>query len=330
MNLHYTCMYVPYMATEEFLTMCTFIGQLIFNTYRLIIFQIRMRIQFALLIILVALAIMRTEARPPKKIPPPPLNISPEDLRRRPQPVQTGGERQPPAKARPDIDLEYARYLDQVVEALESDPNFKKRLASLKEEDLDNGYIRAEELDLIHHKVRSRLDDIKRREVERIKYLAMRQHEEDPTFLFMPSHVELTGPTFEKEDLTLLIKAAAKDLEEVDKARKEEFKRYEMEKKFQRKEHLKKIENEKEREAEENRILDMDKKHKDHEKPHHPMTKEQLEEVWEKQDHLDAQDFDPKTFFVMHDLNGDGHWDEDEVKVRLIAFKLKSVLELDL
>ena len=28
------------------------------------------------------------------------------------------------------------------------------------------------------------------------------------------------------------------------------------------------------------------------------------------------EDFDPKTFFAFHDLNGDGVWDQDEVKVR--------------
>ena len=27
------------------------------------------------------------------------------------------------------------------------------------------------------------------------------------------------------------------------------------------------------------------------------------------------EDFDPKTFFAFHDLNGDGVWDQDEVKV---------------
>ena len=59
-------------------------------------------------------------------------------------------------------------------------------------------------------------------------------------------------------------------------------------------------------------------KHKKHDTPHHPMTKDQLEEVWEEQDHMRAEDWDPKTFFAMHDLNGDGHWDEDEVKVRNI------------
>merc|ERR1712198_188391 len=45
------------------------------------------------------------------------------------------------------------------------------------------------------------------------------------------------------------------------------------------------------------------------------MTKDQLEEVWEEQDHMDPQDWDPKTFFNMHDLDGNGQWDENEVRV---------------
>merc|ERR1712227_1150948 len=42
---------------------------------------------------------------------------------------------------------------------------------------------------------------------------------------------------------------------------------------------------------------------------------DQLEEVWEEQDHMDPQDFDPKTFFMMHDLDGNGQWDENEVRI---------------
>jgi len=33
---------------------------------------------------------------------------------------------------------------------------------------------------------------------------------------------------------------------------------------------------------------------------HHPGSKQQLEEVWEKQDHMEDQEFDPKTFFHLH------------------------------
>lgn len=39
--------------------------------------------------------------------------------------------------------------------------------------------------------------------------------------------------------------------------------------------------------------------HYDLKQLHHPGSKQQLEEVWEKQDHMD-QEFDPKAFFMMH------------------------------
>ena len=33
---------------------------------------------------------------------------------------------------------------------------------------------------------------------------------------------------------------------------------------------------------------------------HHPLSEDQLEEVWEEQDHMDKDSFDPETFFRMH------------------------------
>ena len=54
----------------------------------------------------------------------------------------------------------------------------------------------------------------------------------------------------------------------------------------------------------------------DHEKIHHPGSKDQLEEVWEETDHLDKDDFDPKTFFKMHDTNSDGYLGECDGGVR--------------
>ena len=38
-------------------------------------------------------------------------------------------------------------------------------------------------------------------------------------------------------------------------------------------------------------------------------------QIWEDKDNMRPEDFDPKTFFAFHDLNGDGVWDQDEVKV---------------
>lgn len=57
----------------------------------------------------------------------------------------------------------------------------------------------------------------------------------------------------------------------------------------------------------------MEEKHKKHEKLHEPGHKAQLEEVWEEQDQM-QQEFNPKTFFMLHDIDGNGLWDQDEVK----------------
>ncbi len=137
----------------------------------------------------------------------------------------------------------------------------------------------------------------------------------DKKHLKIPQHVEIKSPTFEIDDLKRLIKATTKDLEEADRKRRDDFKRYEMEKKFEKEERLNHIDDETKRKEEENRFDEQEKKHKEHGKVHHPMTKDQLEEVWEDQDHMRADEWDPKTFFAMHDLNGDNHWDEDEVRV---------------
>merc|ERR1711962_409517 len=131
----------------------------------------------------------------------------------------------------------------------------------------------------------------------------------------MGKHVELKHPTFEVADLQKLIKQTTDDLEEADKNRKEEFKKYEMEKKFEKEMRLKAINDTDERKVVQEEMEKMEAKHKAHEKLKYPMTKDQLEEVWEDQDHMDPEDWDPKTFFAMHNLDGNGQWDENEVRI---------------
>ena len=41
-------------------------------------------------------------------------------------------------------------------------------------------------------------------------------------------------------------------------------------------------------------------KRKHHEKVNHPGSKDQFEEVWEEQDHLEGEKFNPYTFFSLH------------------------------
>jgi len=232
-----------------------------------------------------------------------------------------GGETKPAGNGTAedwDLNIEYNRYLQEVVQVLESDPEFRKKLETADVDAIRDGTI-AHELDFVQHGVRSKLDDIKRRELERLRHLFVKQNEInqgiDKKHLKIPQHLDVRNPKFDVDDLKKLIKSTTQDLEKADRERRDDFKRYEMEKKFEEEERLKHIEDEAKRAEEKKRLDEAKAKHKDHGKVHHPMTKDQLEEVWEEADHMRPEDWNPKTFFAMHDLNGDNHWDEDEVRV---------------
>lgn len=217
----------------------------------------------------------------------------------------------------PGFGLEYDRYLREIVMALEEDESFRKKLEETNMTDIKSGKI-AKHLDLVSHQIRERLDEIKRQEMNRLRELAKEKMKQmkgiqrmDETFLH---HVDIKNPhSFEARDLEQLIKKATNDLDEIDKKRRNEFKTYEMEKEHERREELKNLDEE-HRKAREEEYERMKKRHQDHPKVHHPGSKDQLEDVWEKTDHMDSKDFDPKTFFKMHDLNGDGFLDQDEVE----------------
>jgi len=217
-----------------------------------------------------------------------------------------------------DLGLEYNKYLKEVVQVLESDPEFRKKLEEAKVDEIRDGTI-AKELDILNHGVRTKLDEIKRQELERLRHLAQRQFELnqglDKKHFKIPQHLDVKSARFDQEDLMKLIRQTTADLEEQDKKRKEDFKKYEMEKKFEKEMRLNAINDTAERKVVQEEMEKMEAKHRQHDKVKHPMTKDQLEEVWEEQDHMDPQDFDPKTFFMMHDLDGNGQWDENEVRI---------------
>lgn len=123
--------------------------------------------------------------------------------------------------------------------------------------------------------------------------------------------------TFEIEDLKKLILKTSADLTEADRRRREDFKEYELQKEFEKQEKLQALDEE-HRKQYEKELKEKQEKHDKHEKVHHPGNKAQLEEVWEKQDHMDPQDFNPQTFFMMHDLDGNNFWDENEVKALFV------------
>uniref|UniRef100_A0A8C9YT71 Nucleobindin 2a n=1 Tax=Sander lucioperca TaxID=283035 RepID=A0A8C9YT71_SANLU len=219
-----------------------------------------------------------------------------------------------------DTGLHYDRYLREVIDFLEKDQHFREKLHNTDMEDIKQGKL-AKELDFVSHHVRTKLDELKRQEVNRLRTLIKAKQDleggnavDHQALLKQFEYLNHMNPhTFEVDDLDRLIKSATKDLENFDKERHEEFKKYEMMKEHDRREHLKALDDD-ERKKEEEHYEDMRKKHADHPKVNHPGSQNQLKEVWEEADGLDPEDFDPKTFFNLHDTNGDGFFDEQELE----------------
>ncbi|XP_030645507.1 nucleobindin-1 [Chanos chanos] len=234
-----------------------------------------------------------------------------------------------------DTGLYYDRYLREVIEVLETDPHFREKLQTANTEDIKNGRL-SKELDLVGHHVRTRLDELKRQEVSRLRMLLKAKLDSTNTQSVQMDHVSLLKQfehldphnqnTFEAKDLELLIATATKDLENYDAERHEEFKRYEMLKEHERREYLKSLDQEK-REKEERRMEQMREKHRQHPKVNAPGSIDQFREVWEETDGLDPEEFNPKTFFKLHDTNGDGLLDEQELEA-LFTKELEKVYNM--
>ncbi|XP_077453609.1 nucleobindin-2-like [Stigmatopora argus] len=230
--------------------------------------------------------------------------------------------------------LHYDRYLREVIEYLEKDPHFREKLENANMEDIKQGKL-AKELDFVHNNLRTKLDELKREEMNRLRILIKAKHNleagdgwkvDHQALLKQFEHLNQDNPhSFEPEDLDRLIKSATKDLEHYDKERHDEFKRYEMMKEHERREKLK-VMTEEERKKEEEHQQEMKKKHAEHAKVNHPGSEDQLKEVWQESDGLDPDDFDPKTFFKMHDNNGDGFFDENELEA-LFTKELEKVYD---
>ncbi|XP_075675953.1 nucleobindin-2-like isoform X2 [Dermatophagoides pteronyssinus] len=232
-----------------------------------------------------------------------------------------------------DLGLEYGRYLQEVVKALDEDPVFSKKLGNVTHEQIMNGHV-SRIIDQVAPDVRNRLDELKRIELDRLRKLAMKEHRLEEEIAAEQkshgdddgnaAHLDHSNPhTFEAEDLQRLILQATKDLDELDKKRRRDFKQYEMEKELHYRESLQNLTAEQKVEIEK-KHEEVKKKHFEHPKVHHPGSKQQLEEVWKEQDHMPEQEFDPKIFFHMHDINGDGFLDQEEVE-SILSIEVKKL-----
>ncbi len=88
-------------------------------------------------------------------------------------------------------------------------------------------------------------------------------------------------------------------LEELDRIRKEEFKQQEMWEEHRRRQKLREM-NEKQRLNAEDEFKKKHEELRKHERLPQPGSKEQMEQVWEEDDGMAKEEFDPRTFFHMH------------------------------
>ncbi|XP_023341307.1 nucleobindin-2 [Eurytemora carolleeae] len=157
------------------------------------------------------------------------------------------------------------------------------------------------------------IDQIRRRILPRKKYLQKDFQE--------PDHLDMTRIKFDGQDWKLLIRAFEKHRREWTHLRELNWKQFQMEKLFQEKQVLRHMKNDVERKKEIERI----EKHKaelSNIELKHPLTKNQVEEVWEEKDNLPKEEFNERTFFALHDLDSNGFLDEHEVNLILLVIHL--------
>lgn len=216
----------------------------------------------------------------------------------------------------PLLNLEYHKYLKEIVNVLETDPRFKKQIENASIDDIKSGRI-AEHLAMVDPSIRTKLDEIKRMEIDRLRRVVRRRaalSNSKPHEIDLPKHVDHSNiETFEVHDLEKLIKQATFDLDEVDKLRKEEFKEHEIEKEYERRKKINQADEKTRKQLEEEHKKSLEMR-KNHQRVNHPGSKDQLEEVWEEEDKLNGEEFDPVTFFKLHDIDGNNYWDEFEVE----------------
>jgi len=164
------------------------------------------------------------------------------------------------------------------------------------------------------------IDIIRKRIIPRRKYLKKGFKE--------PNYLNFNKLKFSGEDVALLFTAIQDHQTKWKVLRRKDRKVFEMEKRFHEKQVLRHLNNDRERKQEIER-REAAKAEQANKELKHPLSKDQIEDVWENQDNLPKDEFDPKTFFALHDLDGNGLLDTREVELVLKSEYEKSFTDKD-
>lgn len=243
----------------------------------------------------------------------------------------------------------YSTYLESVWTALNNDESIQNQVKdnTISLEDIRSGKA-VLNLDNLSREIRDSIDLSKRNEVERIRQLyraksdleddgiqeaninvrkdflkdAMSHLHVDAAHDFSPKNKKFTS-----KDIQNLMSQSHKDLENFDQARHKRFKMYELHKKVTQDQKYSELSDDEKKVY--NDEMEKREQAKSAKNINHPGSKQFFEDIWNYEDgYEDGRDFNANEFFDLHDLNGDGMLDINEVE-GLMDHELKKMFPDD-
>jgi hypothetical protein len=193
-------------------------------------------------------------------------------------------------------DKGYDRYWDELVA---NNPDLAKRLREIPREVADK---RGDEFAQHNNDIRSQIEELQRRNQEMVREALRNGGNPEINPFGHPRHVKDENNKHDDNKEEEKLKSKVNNIQnQLDRARHDQFKNYEMRLEHLRREKFKQMD-EAHRLKEEEMRLKEEKERRKHEPLKHPASKEQLEDVWRNEDGIKDTKFDPKTFFHLHGI----------------------------
>lgn len=169
---------------------------------------------------------------------------------------------------------------------------------------------------LIPAEDKKRLNVVKKKEIDAIRRRIIPRKKSLAQDVEFPKHLNMSVLPFTAQDIGLLIKANGEHVRKFSNLRETDFARYEMEKRFLEEQRLRHIKTE-ERRKKELESIEAEKAKRASADLKHPMSEDAIKDVWEEKEQLPKEEFNPKTFFALNDLDGNGLLDLEEIRMVL-------------